>query len=71
MNILGIIFDSKLTWAKHVAIQTYKAKSALHSKKLKRKYFSQSEILSLLASNSYSILFAILKYGIFLLSSQN
>ena len=34
MNILGIMFDSKLTWAKHVTIQTNKANSALHAIKL-------------------------------------
>ena len=34
MNVLGITFDSKLTWANHVAIQTNKANSALHAIKL-------------------------------------
>ena len=57
INVLGIIFDSKLTWAKHIAIQTNKANSALHAIKLIRRYFNQSELLSLLTSNFYSILF--------------
>ena len=52
-----IMFDSKLTWAKHVAIQTNKANSALHAIKLIRKCFNQTEILSLLTSKFYSILF--------------
>ena len=34
MNVLGIMFDSKLTWAKHVATQISKANSALHAIKL-------------------------------------
>ena len=57
MNILGIIFDSKLTWANHVATQTNKANSALHAIRLIRKFFNQDEILSLLTSNFYSILY--------------
>ena len=57
MNVLGVVFDSKLTWAKHVATQTNKANSALHAIKLIRKYFKQDEILKLLTSNFYSILF--------------
>ena len=40
INTLGITFDSKLTWAKHVAIQTNKASCALHAIKLIRKYFT-------------------------------
>ena len=57
MNVLGVVFDSKLSWAKHVATQTNKANSALHAIKLIRKYFTQDEILKLLTSNFYSILF--------------
>ena len=44
MNILGKMFDSKFTWAKHVKIQTSKASSALRAVKLIQKYFNQSEI---------------------------
>ena len=57
MNVLGVIFDSKLSWAKHVATQANKANSALHAIKLIRKYFTQDEIIKLLTSNFYSILF--------------
>ena len=39
-TVLGIMFDSKLTSAKHVSIQTIKANSALHAIKLTRKYFN-------------------------------
>ena len=57
MNVLGVIFDNKLNWAKHVANQISKANRALHAIKLIRKYFSKQEILKLLTSNFYSILF--------------
>ena len=44
MNVLGVIFESKLNWAKHVASQTNKANSAVHAIQLIRKYFTQSKI---------------------------
>ena len=51
MNVLGVTFDSKLIWAKHIAITTNKANSALHANKFIRKYLNKGEILSLLTSN--------------------
>ena len=45
MNVVGVLFDTKLTWAKHISTQINKANSALHAIKLIRKYFSQKEIL--------------------------
>ena len=57
MNALGVVFDSKLNWAKHIANQINKANRALHAIKLIRRYFSKNEILQLLTSNFYSILF--------------
>ena len=57
MNVLGVIFDSKLTWAKHIATQESKSACALHAIKLIRKYFNKKEILALLTSNFYSILY--------------
>ena len=57
MNVLGIFFDSKLTWAKHIANQVNKSSRALHAIKLIRRYFNKGEILALLTSNIYSILF--------------
>ena len=57
INVLGIIFDNKLTWAKHVSTQINKSTRALHAIKLIRKYFNKDEILTLLTSNFYSILF--------------
>ena len=57
MNVLGVIFDSKLTWSKHTANQISKSSRALHAIKLIRKYFNKQEILAILTSNFYSILF--------------
>ena len=57
MNVVGVIFDSKLNWAKHISTQINKANSALHAIKLIRKYFNPKEILSLLTANYFSILY--------------
>ena len=57
MNVLGVLFDSKLTWANHVSKQINKANKALHAIKLIKKYFNQTEILTLLTSNFFSILY--------------
>ena len=34
MNVLGVIFDSKLTWSKHISTQVSKANRALHAIRL-------------------------------------
>ena len=57
MNVLGVIFDSKLTWSSHVSKQINKANQALHAIRLIKKYFKPNEILTLLTSNFYSILY--------------
>ena len=57
MNVLGITFDSKLTWAKHVAKQVAKSNKALQAIKMIRKFFNHTEILMLLTSNFFSILY--------------
>ena len=57
MNVLGVCFDSKLSWSQHTANSINKAQKALHAIKLIKKYFSQSEILTLLTANFYSILY--------------
>ena len=51
MNVLGVCFDSKLTWSTHIANTINKAI------KLIKKYFTNNEILQLLTSNFYSILY--------------
>ena len=57
MNVLGITFDSKLTWAKHVAKQVAKSNKALQAIKMIRKFFNHTEILMLLTSNFFSVLY--------------
>ena len=54
MNVLGVIFDSKLTWAAHVAAAISKSKNAI---KLLKKYFNATEMRTLFDTNFYSILY--------------
>ena len=57
MNVLGVCFDSKLTWSKHIANTIHKANQALHAIRLIKKYFNSTEIRQLLTSNFYSVLY--------------
>ena len=57
MNVLGVQFDSKLTWEEHVNNTINKSKKALHAIRLIKKYFNKQELLNLLTSNFYSILY--------------
>ena len=57
MNVLGVSFDSKMQWSNQVSNSIKKAKSALHAINLIKKYFSSKELLTLITSNFYSILF--------------
>jgi hypothetical protein len=57
MNVLGVIFDSKLQWSPQVATSIKKSRSALHAINLIKKYFKPSELLMLITSNFYSVLF--------------
>ncbi len=57
INVLGILFDSKLQWSNHVSKAISKANRALNAIKLISKYFATNELLSLLTSNFYSILY--------------
>ena len=52
MFVLGITFDSKLTWAKHVANQIDKSTRALYTIKLIRNIFNKEEILTLSRSRT-------------------
>ena len=57
MNVLGVSFDSKMQWSSQVSNTIKKAKSALHAISIIKKYFNPKELLTLLTSNFYSILF--------------
>ena len=57
INVLGVIFDSKLNWNIHEAKTISKAKRSLFGLKLLKKYFSNQEMRRLLDSHFYSVLF--------------
>ena len=57
MNVLGVIFDSKLLWCSQVANSVRKANSALNAIKLIKRFFTEKELLGLVTSNFYSILY--------------
>ena len=56
MNVLGVIFDNKVQWNKHIAYAISKSISAKHCKKL-IKYFSSEEQNQIIITNIQSILF--------------
>ena len=57
ISVLGVIFDSKLQWSQQVSQSIQKANKALCAIKLISRYFNTKELLQLLTSNFYSVLF--------------
>ena len=57
MNVLGVIFDTKLNWNAHVANAICKAKKSFYALRLLQKNFTDQEMRLLLDSNFYSILY--------------
>ena len=57
INVLGVIFDQKLQWTDHVSYCISKSSKALCAIRLIRKFFSTTELLQLITSNFYSILY--------------
>ena len=57
MNVLGVHFDAKLNWQTFVQIAITKSQRALQTIKIIKKHFTKQELLSLIISNYYSILF--------------
>ena len=57
INVLGIQFDSKLSWSNQVNKSINKAKKAYHAINLIKKYFNSTELKGLLTSNYYSVLY--------------
>lgn len=57
INVLGVIFDSKLQWSNQVCNVIKKAKKAQHAIMLIKKYFNKIELNQLLTSNFYSVLY--------------
>ena len=57
INILGVQFDSKLTWDQHISNTISRAKRTLHGIRLIKRYFNKTELKQLLTSNFYSVLY--------------
>ena len=57
MNVLGVAFDCKLNWQIHIKKAITKAKSSLHAIQLINKHFTRKEVLQLITSNYYSVLY--------------
>ena len=57
MNVLGIIFDSKLQWGPQITSTLTKANKALYAISLIKSHFSTDELLKLITSNFYSVLY--------------
>ena len=57
MNVLGVIFDSKLTWSLHIAQAISKANKALCALRMLKNFFTPKQMRMMLDSNFYSILY--------------
>ena len=57
MKVLGVAFDSKLNWYKHVNNSLKKAKKALHAIKLIKPHFTPKELCHIITSNFFSIMY--------------
>ena len=57
INILGVLFDSKLQWSDHIALVIKKSFNSLNAIKLIKKFFNQKELFQLITSNFYTVLF--------------
>ena len=55
INLLGIVFDSKLQWAPQVAASISKATRALNGLRLTRRCFNTSKLLSLVTSTGRNL----------------
>ena len=53
MNVLGVIFDNKLTWSIHVANAISKARKAMVGLRLLRKFFNPTDMRTLVDSYFY------------------
>ena len=57
INVLGVVFDAKLQWGPQVKRALTRATKALNAISLIRMHFSQQELLLLVTSNYYSVLY--------------
>ena len=56
-NVLGVIFDSKLQWSDHISRTIKRSMNALNAIQIIRNFFTKQELLGLVTSNLYSILY--------------
>ena len=57
INVLGVLFHSKLQWGPQVQKTLTKAIKALNAIRMIRNYFDQEDLLQLITSNFYSVLY--------------
>ena len=57
MNVLGVIFDSKLNWQLHIANAITKASKSLFALRLLKRFFTKDEMRLLLDAHFYSVLY--------------
>ena len=57
INVLGVMFDSKLNWNHQISLTISKAKKALYALRLIKKFFNPNEMRTLLDTYFYSILY--------------
>ena len=57
MNVLGVLFDSKMQWQPQIQNTANKSKRALHAITLIRKYFNNEQIMKLITACYYSVLY--------------
>ena len=57
INVLGVLFDQKLNWQPHVQKAIKKSKQALQAIRLIRPFLTKNELLNIIRSNFYSILY--------------
>ena len=57
MNVLGVIFDSRLNWNEQIARTVNKTNTAIHCIRQIKYYFTPDELLQIITSNVYSILY--------------
>ena len=57
INVLGVLFDSKLCWSYHVTKTLSKTNKALCAIKLIRKFFTTKELIQIATATIFSILY--------------
>ena len=56
-NVLGVIFDQKMHWSDHIGYCIQKSSKTLTAIRLIKGFFTTKELLQLITSNFYSVLY--------------